>query len=980
MKTLNFKKGFLTLVALLFAFVANATVGDIQDAGYQPAGAAFGGSNGESVSIDFSTEAIKAVVDLSTCQSHVEGTVTTPETILSIGGKITALNYSLSGGVIHIFYYADSKELEVNWNCSSSYTANLLYVGKKTLDDTNVTIELSKAQGLTINGEVWGATEKTDGTSENLGATALLSDGLYSLSILNQSSIFVGSAYGEHSNATYTTLAVISADEISGGTTDPEEPESDETIIAENFTADGTGFTYVTPVDWDKQYLYIDVDVNSQNGQNIISIGAEGKSGTWNDAIHTYWTTAGGGGQTTWYPGSHDKTRVDDTSYSGGNTIITLSKKDCDDVQSGFFFGGVQKFTADNLSALFDLTTIELSDAEGNTRSTSTYNVIKLVNFPEEVITPDTLTLPVSNYTAVEAHEYKFTATADPIDFKTQEVKAVVDLSTCTEADEEILTIGQNTDQRNANWVRLTYAPESTALTAEARINYAGTTYATLGPVTVTVADPSSVTIELGPKGLLIDGAVAEGEDPYGEDMGTGSATIKMDSTNVAAILALTKVEINSIYGEVRSHATYKSIEVTTAETQPEEVKPQEIPVPLTESYTPSEDHNNQYIGTTAIDWDKQTLSVTLNITNTTSTTTESLISIGEDIATKNGAEAGNIHIGVMPLFATVAANYFNNTQDEYVATATPKYGTTITFELSKANGLTSQTGTDEATTVLSADDLAPLFNATTIQVGSIAATELGWSAATSTVASITLTDIDTPEEVTKPESIPFDLTDKGGWDAEGDTFAWDADIDWTKQALEVVLDLSNCSAGNENVLSIGSSESDLGDWWASDEPGHIHFYYTKSSNNMEVDYLSTSSDATNGYLYRNSNKSLFSNSDTNTILICKEGVKVNSTLWEGTSEYGSNTNFGEAVIEPLTELSHIWVGSKQGDNRSKANYKSIKIVDYTATGIANVESENAQQFNVFNINGQMVQQNASSLNSLPKGIYIVNGKKVVKK
>lgn len=974
MKNLNFKKGFLTFVALMLALVANATIGDIQEAGFKPAGAAFGGSNGESVSVDFETEAIKAVVDLSTCQSHVEGTVTTPETILSFGAKITALNYSMSGGVIHLFYYADSKELEVNWNCSSQYTEKTLYVGKKTLDDTNVTIELSKAQGLTINGKVWGADEKTSGTSENLGATALLSDGNYTMSILNLSSLFVGSAYGEHSNATYTTLAVISADEISGGgTTEPEEPESADTVLAEDFTADGTGFKYVTAIDWDKQYVSISVDVNSQNTSNIISIGAEGKSGDWNDALHSYWTTYTGGGQVNWYPGDgHGDTRVNNTSYSGGTMLITLSK------DSGYVVDGVQKFAPENLSAIFALSTIELSDAEGGVRSSYHYNWIKLVAIPEEVITPDTLTLPVSNYTAVETHEYKFTATADPIDFTTQKVKAVVDLSSCTEAGEEILTIGQNTDKRDANWVRLTYAPESTALTAEARVNYSGTTYATLGPVTVTVADPSNVTIELGPQGLVIDGTVAEGEDPYGEDMGTGAATIKMDADNMAAILGLTKVEINSIYGEVRSHATYKSIEVTTAEEQPEEVKPEAIPVPLTESYTPNEAHNNQYIGTTNIDWDKQTLSVTLEITNATSFSTESLISIGEDIASKNGAAAGNIHIGVNPGFSMISANYLNNTQDEYVASGNPTYGSPITFELSKANGLTAQVGTADATTVISATDLAPLFTATTIQIGSVPAAELGWAAATSQVNSITLTDIETPEEpVSKPEGIPFDLTEKGGWDANGDTFAWDSDIDWDKQALEVVLDLSNCTASNENILSIAGSEADLATWWATDEPGHIHFYYTKSSSNMEVDYLSTSSNATNGYLYRNSSKSLFSGTGDNTIVIGKDGVKVNDTLWEGTSEQGSYTALDDATIEPLTSLSHIWVGSTQGDNRSKANYKSIRLI--TATGISNVETENAQ-FNVYNISGQMVQKNASSLNALPKGIYIVNGKKVVKK
>jgi hypothetical protein len=50
-------------------------------------------------------------------------------------------------------------------------------------------------------------------------------------------------------------------------------------------------------------------------------------------------------------------------------------------------------------------------------------------------------------------------------------------------------------------------------------------------------------------------------------------------------------------------------------------------------------------------------------------------------------------------------------------------------------------------------------------------------------------------------------------------------------------------------------------------------------------------------------------------------------------------------------------------------------------TGIAGLTIDNGAQTatqKVFNLNGQMVKSNSTSLENLPKGIYIVNGKKYV--
>lgn len=65
-------------------------------------------------------------------------------------------------------------------------------------------------------------------------------------------------------------------------------------------------------------------------------------------------------------------------------------------------------------------------------------------------------------------------------------------------------------------------------------------------------------------------------------------------------------------------------------------------------------------------------------------------------------------------------------------------------------------------------------------------------------------------------------------------------------------------------------------------------------------------------------------------------------------------------------------------------NATSAKIstwsLDGVVTGIEEIDMQEAQPFDVYNMNGQKVRANATSLDGLSNGVYIVNGKKVVKK
>lgn len=67
---------------------------------------------------------------------------------------------------------------------------------------------------------------------------------------------------------------------------------------------------------------------------------------------------------------------------------------------------------------------------------------------------------------------------------------------------------------------------------------------------------------------------------------------------------------------------------------------------------------------------------------------------------------------------------------------------------------------------------------------------------------------------------------------------------------------------------------------------------------------------------------------------------------------------------------------TKSGDQPAMIN---INLGGNT-TGIENIEQNQANIYDVYNLQGQLIRKNATDLNGLAKGIYIVNGKKVIVK
>ena len=77
------------------------------------------------------------------------------------------------------------------------------------------------------------------------------------------------------------------------------------------------------------------------------------------------------------------------------------------------------------------------------------------------------------------------------------------------------------------------------------------------------------------------------------------------------------------------------------------------------------------------------------------------------------------------------------------------------------------------------------------------------------------------------------------------------------------------------------------------------------------------------------------------------------------------------------------WLQSANGQSAKGIEYEIEGVVDQVngdATAIDGIEAEQQHNANIYNLNGQLVRQGATSTEGLPSGLYIVGGKKVVVK
>ena len=146
-----------------------------------------------------------------------------------------------------------------------------------------------------------------------------------------------------------------------------------EPFCKENYVADGNGFEWEIPVDWDTQKIVMSIDPSTCTGscEHVIGLGAVPTA--WNNTLNLYRTSADQMLQGYFQNdgGNHNTDKFAETVPF----LVEVSKA------QGFVVNGEVKIAASEMSELFTLSTVKMGTGEGaNDKSRATYNYVKVVD------------------------------------------------------------------------------------------------------------------------------------------------------------------------------------------------------------------------------------------------------------------------------------------------------------------------------------------------------------------------------------------------------------------------------------------------------------------------------------------------------------------------------------------------------------------------------------------------------------------------
>ena len=146
-----------------------------------------------------------------------------------------------------------------------------------------------------------------------------------------------------------------------------------EPFCKENYVADGNGFEWEIPVDWDTQKIVMSIDPSTCTGscEHVIGLGAVPTA--WVNTLNLYRTSADQMLQGYFQNdgGNHNTDKFAETTPF----LVEVSKA------QGFVVNDEVKIAASEMSELFDLSTVKMGTGEGsNDKSRATYNYVKVVD------------------------------------------------------------------------------------------------------------------------------------------------------------------------------------------------------------------------------------------------------------------------------------------------------------------------------------------------------------------------------------------------------------------------------------------------------------------------------------------------------------------------------------------------------------------------------------------------------------------------
>lgn len=111
--------------------------------------------------------------------------------------------------------------------------------------------------------------------------------------------------------------------------------------------------------------------------------------------------------------------------------------------------------------------------------------------------------------------------------------------------------------------------------------------------------------------------------------------------------------------------------------------------------------------------------------------------------------------------------------------------------------------------------------------------------------------------------------------------------------------------------------------------------------------------------------------------------IPANSYVLNGNNEGGTAGLWYYRTVETKTKGFRGWLQSANGQASKGIEYEINGVVEQVngnTTAIDGIEAAQQHSANIYNLNGQLVRQGATSTEGLPSGLYIVGGKKLVVK
>lgn len=199
-------------------------------------------------SIDWTTQKLQVVVDVTACndQSEESGDATSrPDCIFDLCPQTTSnVDWNSPTPIVHV--YCDGTTVSLHGLGFVSDNPNQQFTLGSSYDKTNITIEIDKENGLTI-----------DGNSTSLTATFLTA-------LFNKSNLTIASQEGNGRMAgTYKSVKVVNKAVITN-TTIPTGTTTNLTYNGQTTwkATKNTPWEITTPIDWDTQQLIVTVDLD----------------------------------------------------------------------------------------------------------------------------------------------------------------------------------------------------------------------------------------------------------------------------------------------------------------------------------------------------------------------------------------------------------------------------------------------------------------------------------------------------------------------------------------------------------------------------------------------------------------------------------------------------------------------------------------------------------------------------------------------